>query len=205
MRREGVLGFQCHYTDLLRRDRAAKSRARAETLADAGAGIVEPDRRPRACQAGRGGKTRRSPRQGLRRRSLRRVRKFHSGAKRHLHEVRHVRVNDGVFVRATRRRTTAGLARARYEEVFQALNGPKALRDLFEHRARKGDAGFAIAHAMQKLADAQYASGAKQNLGNGDASSGKGAIENLAGAVSGLIIALEGIGTNIADAINSLY
>ena len=51
--------------DLLRRDRAAKSRARAETLADAGAGIVEPDRRPRACQAGRGGKTRRSPRQGL--------------------------------------------------------------------------------------------------------------------------------------------
>ena len=57
------------------------------------------DRRARPRQARRGGKTRRSPRQGLRRRSLRRVRQFHSGAQRHLHEVRYVRVNDGVFVK----------------------------------------------------------------------------------------------------------
>jgi hypothetical protein len=27
------------------------------------------------------------------------VRQLHAGAQRHLHEVRHVRVNDGVFVR----------------------------------------------------------------------------------------------------------
>ena len=58
----------------------------------------QPDRRPRPRARGRGGETRRSARQRLRRRSLRRVREFHSGEERHLHEVRHVRLDDGVFI-----------------------------------------------------------------------------------------------------------
>jgi hypothetical protein len=69
-------------------------------------------------------------------------------------------------------------------------NDPLPLRDLFEQRARKGDAGFAIAYALMDVADANYAiRNALQNLGNGDASTKKGAIENLAGAVAGLGIA----------------
>ena len=48
--------------------------------------------RPRRREA------RRSQGQGLRGRSLRRVRQLHLGAQRHLHEVRHVRRHDGVFV-----------------------------------------------------------------------------------------------------------
>ena len=63
---------------------ALKIRARAKTLADGLAGATKPHRRARARQAGRGRKTRRSPRQGLRRRSLRRVREFHAGAERHV-------------------------------------------------------------------------------------------------------------------------
>ena len=46
----------------------------------------------------RGREARRGQRQGRRGRSLRRMRQLHAGAQRHLHEVRHVRVNDGVFV-----------------------------------------------------------------------------------------------------------
>jgi hypothetical protein len=83
-------------------------------------------------------------------------------------------------------------------------NDPSSLRDIFEERAQAGDAGFAIAYALLEIADAQYAvRDALDRLGNGNASTQMGAIENLAGKVSGLAIALDGIGTNIADAINS--
>lgn len=79
-----------------------------------------------------------------------------------------------------------------------------SMRDLFEQRARKGDAGFAMAYALLEVADAQFAiRDALQSLGNGDASTKMGAIENLAGKVAGLSISLEGIGSSIADALNS--
>ena len=61
------------------------------------------DARAHARAAAR--KARRSARQGLRRRSLRRMREFHPGAERHVHEVRHVRVDDGVFVTTLRAAT----------------------------------------------------------------------------------------------------
>ena len=49
-------------------------------------------------QGGRRRTPRRGEGQGLRGRDVRRVRKLHAGAQRHLHEVRHVRRHDGVFV-----------------------------------------------------------------------------------------------------------
>ena len=55
-------------------------------------------RSSRQRQAARLREARRGPRQGLRGRSLRRMRQLHAGAQRHLHEVRHVRIDDGVFV-----------------------------------------------------------------------------------------------------------
>ena len=81
-----------------RRHHRAQIRARAKTVAGAGARAHRLERRPRPRQASRGGEARRGPRQRLRRRSLRRVRQLHAGAQRHLHEVRYVRVYDGVFV-----------------------------------------------------------------------------------------------------------
>ena len=85
-----------------------------------------------------------------------------------------------------------------------AANETISLRDLFEQKARKGDAGFAIAYALLDVADAQFAiRDALLSLGNGDAATKMGAIENLAGKVSGLSISLESIGSAIADAMNS--
>ena len=52
----------------------------------------------RDAKAGRGRAPRRGEGQGLRGRDVRRVRQLHAGAQRHLHEVRHVRQHDGVFV-----------------------------------------------------------------------------------------------------------
>ena len=56
----------------------------------------------RSPSARRQGHRRRAPRrsqgQGLRRRDVRGVPELHAGAQRHVPEVRHVRVNDGVFV-----------------------------------------------------------------------------------------------------------
>ena len=61
--------------------------------------VQNDQRRALACQ-GRGlREARRSARQGLRGRGLRRMRQLHAGAQRHVHEVRYVRVHDGVFVR----------------------------------------------------------------------------------------------------------
>ena len=57
-----------------------------------------PAGRARARQARGLREARRGARQGLRGRGLRRMRQLHAGAQRHLHEVRYVRVNDGVFV-----------------------------------------------------------------------------------------------------------
>lgn len=51
----------------------------------------------------------------------------------------------------------------------------------FEKRALAGDGAFAIACAILRLADAQFEnSRAVQRLGNGNASTAFGAIENLA-------------------------
>lgn len=55
------------------------------------------------------------------------------------------------------------------------------LRNLFAKKARGGSAGYAIALALMDLADAHEATArAIQRLGNGDASTDFGAIENLA-------------------------
>ena len=82
-----------------RRHRRAQIRAGAKTLAGASARAHRLERRPRPRQTSGRGEARRSPRQRLRRRSLRRVREFHAGAQRHLHEVRYVWQHDGVFVK----------------------------------------------------------------------------------------------------------
>ena len=98
----GVSDLERHRTQLpraARRNRRfdrAQVRARAKTLAGAGARATAMDQS--RCAGRRGREARRSESAGLRRRSLRRVRQLHAGAQRHLHEVRHVRVNDGVFV-----------------------------------------------------------------------------------------------------------
>jgi hypothetical protein len=68
------------------------------------------------------------------------------------------------------------------------------LRNLFEKEARAGDGAFAVAWALMDLADAQgHTAGAIQRLGNGNASTHFGAIENLAMQVE-----------KIADAVGSL-
>ena len=97
--------FQRHRARHLRRPRAkspAPPRSRPSPSKNSRrrrrSSNMQLDRRPRPRQARRGRKTRRSPRQRLRRRSLRRVREFHAGAERHVLEVRYVRVDDGVFV-----------------------------------------------------------------------------------------------------------
>ena len=86
-------------------DRGAPGRS-AEGRA---AGKLSPAERARIASLGQGRRqgprrraARRSPRQGLRRRDVRRMRQLHAGAQRHLHEVRHLRIDDGVFVRQAR-------------------------------------------------------------------------------------------------------
>ena len=95
-------GIERHRTQLpraarrSRRFNRAQVRARAKTFAGAGARATAMDQS--RCAGRRGGEARRSQSAGLRRRSLRRVRQLHAGAERHLHEVRYVRINDGVFL-----------------------------------------------------------------------------------------------------------
>ena len=77
--------------------------------------LAEPQRDAKAVAAET---PRRGEGQGLRGRDVRRVRQLHAGAQRHLHEVRHVRQHDGVFVRRldaaarTRQPNRASLAAA---------------------------------------------------------------------------------------------
>ena len=82
----------------------AQGRARAQALAHRAARAAEPPVRPRPGSFGRTRRcsrygrrpTRRGQGQGLRRRSLRRMREFHAGAQRHVSQVRHVRRHDGL-------------------------------------------------------------------------------------------------------------
>ncbi len=74
----------------------AESRAGGEAVAGREAGSAQRGGRARARQARGFREARRGAGQGLRGRSLRRMRQLHAGAQRHLHEVRHVWVNDGV-------------------------------------------------------------------------------------------------------------
>ena len=81
-----------------RRGRAeAGSPARSVADREARSPAMEQGRRRGAGRALQGRTPRRSQGQGLRRRDVRRVRQLHSGAQRHLHEVRYVRQHDGVF------------------------------------------------------------------------------------------------------------
>ena len=79
---------------------ALKAEPDAETLAGRGARAAQPGPTRDAHADARLAAEKRAEaqRQRLRRRSLRRVREFHPGAERHLHEVRHVREHDGVFL-----------------------------------------------------------------------------------------------------------
>jgi|GEM_PF-3216430 len=57
---------------------------------------------------------------------------------------------------------------------------PPDIRELIEKKARAGDGAFAIAYALLDLSDSQEATAkALQRLGNGNASTDLGAIENL--------------------------
>ncbi len=70
----------------------ARRAARATAMAGAAHG------RAGAGPCLRGGEARRGQGQGLRGRSLRRMRQLHPAAQRHVHEMRHVRQHDGVLV-----------------------------------------------------------------------------------------------------------
>lgn len=60
------------------------------------------------------------------------------------------------------------------------MSETKAIKDVFEERARKGDGAFAIAFALMDLSDSQEATAkALQRLGLGNASTDFGAIEAL--------------------------
>ena len=75
-----------------RRGRAeAGSPARSVADRKAGSAAMEQGRRRRRSRTLQSRTPRRSQGQGLRRRDVRRVRQFHAGAQRHLHEVRYVR------------------------------------------------------------------------------------------------------------------
>lgn len=83
---------------------------------------------------------------------------------------------------------------------------PMPMKEFCEKRARQGDAGFAIAYALIDLADSQEATAAAiQRLGNGNASTHFGAIENLAmqmeKAAQSLTYAIDGAGSAIASAL----
>ena len=55
------------------------------------------------------------------------MRQFHAGAKRHLHEVRHVRVNDGVFVSTPKNTRDMERAQAAFhKKEAQAREGATA-------------------------------------------------------------------------------
>ena len=89
------------------RRRRGRRRGRAEAgnparpVADrkAGGPAVEQGRRRRTSCALKSRTPGRSESKRLRRRDVRRMRQLHAGAQRHLHEVRHLRGNDGVFLR----------------------------------------------------------------------------------------------------------
>ena len=77
------------------------------------------------------------------------------------------------------------------------------LREVFAKKATT-DAGFAIAWALIDLADAQEATAkAIQRLGNGDAATHLGAIENLAVQVQGVTEALNSIASGVVDIAHS--
>src|SRR5262249_54489264 len=80
--------------------------ARGETLA--GAGTRAPLRSARTCESRGGGEARRSQSARLRGRGVQRMRQLHFGAQRHVLEVRHVRLDDGVFVTLDLKRRPAG-------------------------------------------------------------------------------------------------
>ena len=97
-------GIRCETTEQKfyafgRRD-GTQGRARGEALAHAGAGGAGLAGAAARHQGRRRRTPRRSESQRLRGRNVRRVRQLHPGAQRHLHEVRHVRKYDGVFVEA---------------------------------------------------------------------------------------------------------
>ena len=87
-------GGQCHRRSPAlapARDGAQSAGAGGQALAGREARSAERGRRPHARQARGLGEARRGPRQGLRGRGLRRVRQFHSGEERHVHEMRYLR------------------------------------------------------------------------------------------------------------------
>ena len=77
------------------RHRRAQGRARATPLAHRAARTAAPPLRAQRRARRRRREARRSQGQGLRRRGVRRVREFHPGAQRHVHEVRYVRGTTG--------------------------------------------------------------------------------------------------------------
>ena len=112
-----------------RRRHRAQGRAGGEALA--GRAARAPRRHARvasACQGVGLREARRSQGQGLRRRSLRRMRQLHAGAQRHLHEVRYVRLHDGVFVS----KSTKDMERAQaafHKKEIQAREGATAMAE----------------------------------------------------------------------------
>ncbi len=80
----------------------------------------------------------------------------------------------------------------------------KHIRDVFEEKARKGDAGFAIAYALLELATAQAnTSRAIHKLGLADAATPFGAIEHMSSELKNISVSLDGIATAVAEALTS--
>lgn len=85
----------------------------------------------------------------------------------------------------------------------------KDIRAVIEEKAREGDGLFAIAYALFDLSDSQEATAkAIQRLGNGNAATHYGAIENLAMQVSAAAETMgnfiDGAGARIATALENL-
>ncbi len=93
---QAVAGGSQRHGLLGRGHRAQGAGAGGQALA--GRAARAPRRRAALRQGARLRTPRRSQGQRLRRRDVRRMRQLHAGAQRHLHEVRYVRVDDGVFV-----------------------------------------------------------------------------------------------------------
>ena len=78
----------------------------------------------------------------------------------------------------------------------------KDIREIIEEKARKGDGAYAIAYALLDLSDSQEATAkALQRLGNGNASTDFGAIENLSMQV---VQAAEALGGHIENAAGTI-
>ena len=122
----GRAGGGGNVTALIRRRDRAQGRAGGEALARAGAREPRLARAQAHAKPAAAEKRAEAKAKGYEGESLRRVRQLHAGAQRHLHEVRHVRQHDGVFVN-TSSRSEHLLRIRRHPQLKGAAQRPRPL------------------------------------------------------------------------------